>query len=117
MKKEDAFKASKKNEDELKRSNCLDNVEENLMRRPRKGSRKYKGKFPIKCFSFGIIVHYDTSCTFKEYNYRRTDHYDNKRMDNYRRDDKKKEMMTRIRLRRFFIHYKSIHLNMKIVII
>lgn len=64
------------------------------MRRLKKGSKKYKGKLSIKCFDCRKIGHYASRSTFKEDNYRRSDD-DNKRKDNYMRDDRKKRVADR----------------------
>jgi hypothetical protein len=36
----------------------IDEIEANFVRRLTKGSRKYKGKFPFKCFNYGNIGHF-----------------------------------------------------------
>jgi hypothetical protein len=51
----------------------IDEIEANFVRRLKKGSGKYKGKLPFKCFKCGKIGHFAYKCSHK-----RKDHkYDN----------------------------------------
>jgi hypothetical protein len=57
---ETTFKASKetKNHDHVpnkNQSNISDEEEAKFIRKLKKGSRKYKGKLPLKCFNYGKI--------------------------------------------------------------
>jgi hypothetical protein len=50
--REASFKADKNEDSEP------DEIEEKFVRRLKKGSRKYKGKLPFKCFNYGKIGHF-----------------------------------------------------------
>jgi hypothetical protein len=43
----------------------IDEIEENFVRRLKKGSGKYKGKLPFKCFNCGNICHFSSKCPHK----------------------------------------------------
>jgi hypothetical protein len=43
-----------------------DEIEEKFVRRPKKGSRKYQGKLPFKCFKCGKIGHFAYKCPHKK---------------------------------------------------
>jgi hypothetical protein len=43
-----------------------DEIEEKFVRRLKKGSGKYQGKFPFKCFNFGKIGHFAYKCPHKK---------------------------------------------------
>ena len=51
--KEAAFKASSENQSEI-----LDDEEALFIKKLEKGTRKYKGKLPLKCFNCGRIGHF-----------------------------------------------------------
>ena len=57
--KEAAFKASSKNQTEN-----LDDEEALFIKKIEKGTGKYKGKLPLKCFNYGIIGHFASKCTY-----------------------------------------------------
>lgn len=99
-KKEITFKITKKI-DELETSNHMDEVEANFVRRWKKGSKKHKRKFPIKCFNCGSIGHFSSICTFREDNYKRSND-DNKKKDNYRRDEINKRVDGKDKSKRSF---------------
>jgi hypothetical protein len=42
-----------------------DEIEEIFVKRLKKGSGKYKGKLPFKCFNYGRIVHFANKCPHK----------------------------------------------------
>jgi hypothetical protein len=42
-----------------------DEIEEKFVRRLKKGSKKYQGKFPFKCFNYGNIGHFLSKCPHK----------------------------------------------------
>jgi hypothetical protein len=42
-----------------------DEIESKFVRRLKKGSRKYKGKLPFKCFNYGKIGHFANNCAHK----------------------------------------------------
>jgi hypothetical protein len=59
--REASFKADK-NED------CEpDEIEAKFMRRLKKGSGKYQGKLPLKCFNCGKIGHFENKCPHKKH--------------------------------------------------
>ena len=57
--KEATFKASSKN-----KSKNLDDEEALFIKKLEKGTRKYKGKLPLKWFNCGRIGHFDSKCTY-----------------------------------------------------
>jgi hypothetical protein len=59
---EAAFKAINKTKD---KDNNLDEEIENFVRRFQKGSGRYKGKSPLKCFNCGRIGHIVENCYYK----------------------------------------------------
>jgi hypothetical protein len=50
---------------EKKKDFDIDEVEANFVRRLKKGSGKYKGKMPFKCFNYGKIGHFSSKCPQK----------------------------------------------------
>jgi hypothetical protein len=60
---EATFKAIKKTKD---KDNDLDEEIANFVRRFQKGSGRYKGKSPFKCFSYGRIGHIVENCYYKK---------------------------------------------------
>jgi hypothetical protein len=50
---------------EKKTNSDIDEIEANFVRRPKKGSGKYKGKLPFKCFNYGKIGHFASKCPHK----------------------------------------------------
>jgi hypothetical protein len=44
----------------------FDDIEAKFVRRLKKGSRKYQGKLPLKCFNYGKIGHFENKCTHKK---------------------------------------------------
>jgi hypothetical protein len=58
--REASFKANK-NEDSK-----ANEIEEKIVRRLKKGSDKYQGKFPFKCFNYGKIGHFAYKCPHKK---------------------------------------------------
>jgi hypothetical protein len=60
---EEAFKAIKKTK---YKDNNLDEEIENFVRRFQKGSGRYKGKSPLKCFNYGRIGHIVENCYYKK---------------------------------------------------
>ena len=58
-KKEASFKSLSKNQFEN-----LDDEEALFIMKLEKGSRKYKGKIPLKCFNYGSIGHFSPKCPY-----------------------------------------------------
>jgi hypothetical protein len=54
--REASFKADKNIDSDL------DDIEEKFVRRLKKGSGKYQGKLPFKCFNYGKIGHFASKC-------------------------------------------------------
>lgn len=71
--REIAFKASKNirnkghNEEERSYNEWDENKEENFVRKLKRGTEKYKGKLPFKCFNFGRIGHQANKFPFEEH--------------------------------------------------
>ena len=57
--KETSFKTSSKNQ-----STNLDDEEALFIKTLEKGTQKYKGKLPLKCFNFERIGHFASKCTY-----------------------------------------------------
>jgi hypothetical protein len=58
--REASFKENKNEDSEL------DEIEAKFVRRLKKGSGKYQGKFPFKCFNFVKIGHFASKCPHKK---------------------------------------------------
>jgi hypothetical protein len=54
--REASFKVEKNTDSDI------DEIEANFVRRLTKGSGKYKGKMPFKCFNYGKIGHFSSKC-------------------------------------------------------
>jgi hypothetical protein len=61
----------------------LYDIEEKFARRLKKGSGKYQGKFPLKCFNYGKIGHFANKCPHKkkDYNSKGEEKYKSKKFD------------------------------------
>jgi hypothetical protein len=58
--REELFKVDKKEDYEP------DEIEVKFVRRLKKGSVKYQGMFPFKCFNYGNIGHFSSKCPHKK---------------------------------------------------
>jgi hypothetical protein len=58
--REASFKSDKDTDSDL------DDIEEKFVRRLKKGSGKYQGKIPLKCFNCGKIGHFENKCPHKK---------------------------------------------------
>ena len=66
---EATFKVIKKTKNKKKKPQTnhneeSDEEEANFIKKIQKGSRKYKGKMPFKCFNCGIIGHFQAKCPY-----------------------------------------------------
>jgi hypothetical protein len=80
--RETSFKADK-NEDSKP-----DEIEAKFVRRLKKGSSKYQGKLPFKCFNHGKIGHFSNKCPHKKHD----QNYEGEEKHKSRRFDKKKSL-------------------------
>jgi hypothetical protein len=74
--KEEIFKASKKKKKKIKKNSkpsfiCSDDSNEdeemaNVLRKLHKGTGKYKGMLPLKCFNYGGIGNFASKCPHKD---------------------------------------------------
>jgi hypothetical protein len=80
--REASFKADKNEDYEP------DEIEAKFMRRLKKGSGKYQGKLPFKCFNYGKIGHFANKCPHKKHDQNSEDEEKHKS----RRFDKKKSL-------------------------
>jgi hypothetical protein len=65
------FKAlvkSSKYQDHDSSEHFSDEEEANFVRKLKRGSIKYKGMLPFKCFHFGKVGHFSSKCPFKKNN-------------------------------------------------
>ena len=101
--KEAAFKSTLKNQSENP------NDEEALfISKLEKGTRKYKGKLPLKCFNCGRIGHFSSKCT-----YTKQDENEEKETSKFRRGklgSEKNPMGTR----KLFTPWNTVKIQMKV---
>ena len=78
--REASFKADKNEDSEP------NEIEEKFVKRLKKGSGKYNGKLPFKCFNYGRIGHFANKCPHKKHD----QNYEGEEKHKSRRFDKKK---------------------------
>ena len=64
--REAAFKTKKNKEEKEDICSCFDEEEAKFVRRLDRGSGKYKGKLPFKCFNYGRVGCYASRCPHKK---------------------------------------------------
>ena len=64
--REAAFKTENKKEEKEDICSCSDEEEAKFVRKLDRGSGKYKGKIPFKCFNCGRFGHYAAKCPHKK---------------------------------------------------
>ena len=64
--REAAFKTEKKKEEKEDICSCSDEEEAKLVKKLDRGSGRYKGKLPFKCFNCGKVGHYAAKCPHKK---------------------------------------------------
>jgi hypothetical protein len=80
--REESFKADKNEDSEP------DEIEAKFVKRLKKGSGKYKGKLPFKCFNCGRIGHFSNKCPHKKHD----QNYEGEEKHKSRRFDKNKSL-------------------------
>jgi hypothetical protein len=67
----------------------LDDIEAKFVRRLKKGSGKYQGKLPFKCFNYGKIGHFASKCTHQK----KDQNSDDEKKYKYKKYNKKKSLV------------------------
>jgi hypothetical protein len=81
--REASFKADKNTDSEL------DDIEAKIVRRLKKGSGKYQGKLPFKCFNCGKIGHFSSKCLHRK----KDQNCDDEKKHKYKKYNKKKSLV------------------------
>jgi hypothetical protein len=85
--RETSFKVEKNTDSDI------DEIEANFVRRLKKGSSKYKGKLPFKCFKCGKIGHFSFKCPHKRKDQTYDDEEKHKHKKVYKENNFKKKSL------------------------
>jgi hypothetical protein len=85
--REESFKEDKNEDSEP------DEIEAKFVRRLKKGSGRYQGKLPFKCFNYGKIGHFASKCPHKIKDQTYDDEEKNKHKKVYKENNFKKKIL------------------------